>query len=185
KKNTHLIWIDCEMTGLDTEVDRLIEIAVIVTDKDLNVIAEGTPIAIHQDDALLNAMDEWNTKTHGNSGLVKRVKQSQYDEQKAEAEILKFLQQYLLPHKSPMCGNSIHQDRRFLKKWMPNLEKFFHYRNLDVSTIKELARRWAPEILVGMKKEAKHTAISDIQDSIDELKHYRQHFFTFAHKESL
>ena len=173
----NLIWIDLEMTGLDTMNDAIIEIATIVTDKDLNVLAEGPMIAIHQSDTVLAGMDEWNTNQHGKSGLTERVRQSDYDEARAEAETLAFLSRYVPERASPMCGNSICQDRRFLARCMPTLEAFFHYRNLDVSTIKELARRWAPEVASGFSKESSHLALDDIRDSIDELKHYREQFF--------
>lgn len=174
KKN--LIWIDLEMTGLNTEVDSIIEIATIVTDSQLNVVAEGPVFAIHQSDEVLEGMDEWNTKQHNKSGLVARVKASMVDEAEAEAQTLAFLKIHVSPNKSPMCGNSICQDRRFLHRHMPSLENYFHYRNLDVSTLKELARRWAPKIYDGFKKDTKHLALDDIKDSIEELKHYREHF---------
>ncbi len=171
-----LIWIDCEMTGLSPETDRLLEIATIVTDPDLNVLAEGPVIAVHQSDATLAAMDEWNTRTHGQSGLISRVRESGYDEAAAEAATIEFLSRWVKPGASPMCGNSIGQDRRFLARYMPALEKFFHYRNLDVSTLKELARRWAPEVLAGIVKGNSHQALDDVRDSIRELAHYRTHF---------
>lgn len=176
-KNLHLIWIDLEMTGLDPERDRIIEIATIVTDGDLNIIAEGPVLAVHQSDELLLKMDDWCTKQHGSSGLTERVQQSNITEQEAEAQTIAFLQNHIIPGKSPMCGNSICQDRRFLYRYMPQLEKCFHYRNLDVSTIKELARRWSPSVMKGLKKDSKHLALSDILDSIAELKHYRELFF--------
>ncbi|MCZ6911574.1 MAG: oligoribonuclease [Proteobacteria bacterium] len=172
----NLIWIDLEMTGLMPDSDRIIEIATVVTDKELNVIAEGPVFAIHQDDDLLDSMDDWNTKQHGKSGLTQRARESKVDEAKAERETIAFLQQHVLASKSPMCGNSICQDRRFLARCMPELEKFFHYRNLDVSSLKELAVRWAPKILESVEKESSHLALADIYDSINELKHYRQHF---------
>ncbi len=172
----NLIWIDLEMTGLMPESDRIIEIATVVTDKELNVIAEGPVFAIHQDDDLLDGMDDWNTRQHSKSGLTQRVRESKIREAMAERETIAFLQQHVLPSKSPMCGNSICQDRRFLARCMPDLEKFFHYRNLDVSTLKELVVRWAPKILETVEKESSHLALSDIYDSINELKHYRQHF---------
>ena len=171
-----LIWIDCEMTGLSPETDRLLEIATIVTDPDLNVLAEGPVIAVHQSDATLAAMDEWNTRTHGQSGLISRVRESGYDEAAAEAATIEFLSRWVKPGASPMCGNSIGQDRRFLARYMPALEKFFHYRNLDVSTLKELARRWAPAVLAGIVKGNSHQALDDVRDSIRELAHYRTHF---------
>lgn len=175
--NTHLIWIDLEMTGLDTFNDQIIEIATIVTDKELNVLAEGPVLAIHQPDEILAGMDEWNQKQHGGSGLIKRVKESTVTEAQAEAETIAFLSQYLEAGKSPMCGNSICQDRRFLARCMPELETFFHYRNLDVSTLKELGKRWNPDAVSSFKKGATHLALDDVRDSIAELKHYREHLF--------
>lgn len=172
-----LVWIDLEMTGLDPEKERIIEIASIVTDAELNIVAEGPVIAVHQPDSLLDAMDEWCTRTHGESGLIRRVRESRTDETAAEQQTLAFLKQYVEPGQSPLCGNSIGQDRRFLVRYMPQLEAFFHYRNLDVSTIKELARRWRPDILAGVKKKGSHLALDDIRDSINELRHYREHFF--------
>ncbi|AOY87034.1 oligoribonuclease [Marinobacter salinus] len=172
-----LVWIDLEMTGLDPEKERIIEMATIITDSELNVVAEGPVIAVHQSNSLLDAMDEWCTNTHGASGLTKRVKESTVDEAGAEQQTLEFLQKHLEPGKSPLCGNSIGQDRRFLVKYMPKLEGFFHYRNLDVSTIKELARRWRPDVLAGVKKQGSHLALDDIRDSINELRHYRDTFF--------
>ena len=171
----NLIWIDLEMTGLSPVTDRIIEIAVVVTDALVTRRVEGPVLAVHQSDAVLDAMDAWNKGTHGKSGLIDRVKASALDEAAAEAQVLAFLQQYLPAGKSPMCGNSICQDRRFLAKDMPGLEAFFHYRNLDVSTLKELARRWRPELMAGFKKAQSHTALADIHESIDELLHYRQH----------
>ena len=175
-KRNNLIWIDLEMTGLSPENDRIIEIATIVTDAELNVLAEGPVLAVHQSDALLDGMDEWNTEHHNNSGLVARVKESRISEMQAQAQTLDFLKEYVEAGMSPMCGNSICQDRRFLANYMPELEAFFHYRNLDVSTLKELARRWKPEILDGFKKENKHLALDDIRESIAELQYYREHF---------
>lgn len=172
-----LVWIDLEMTGLDPERERIIEMATLVTDSDLKLVAEGPVIAVHQPDSLLDAMDEWCTRTHGESGLTQRVRESRITEAEAERQTLEFLKQYLEPGQSPLCGNSIGQDRRFLVKYMPELEAFFHYRNLDVSTIKELARRWRPEVLKGVKKKSSHLALDDIRDSIEELRHYRAHFF--------
>ena len=172
----NLIWIDLEMTGLDPARDHIIEIATIVTNSDLEILAEGPVIAIHQSDAVLGAMDEWNTRQHGQSGLTERVRQSRFDEQEAERLTLEFLERLVPAGKSPMCGNSICQDRRFLARWMPRLEAYFHYRNLDVSTIKELARRWAPSIYDGLQKESRHLALDDIRDSIEELRYYRRHF---------
>ena len=172
----NLVWIDLEMTGLDTLNDRIIEIAVVVTDPQISVRIEGPVIAIHQSDAVLDAMDTWNTGTHGRSGLTARVKASTIDEAGAQAAVIEFLQRHVPNGKSPMCGNSICQDRRFLARHMPELEAFFHYRNLDVSTLKELARRWKPAVLEAFKKAQAHTALADINESIDELLHYRKHF---------
>jgi oligoribonuclease len=173
----NLIWIDLEMTGLDPEKERIIEIATIVTDPQLNILAEGPVFAIHQSDELLNAMDGWNTKQHNSSGLVTRVKASTVTEADAEAKTLEFLKQYVPAGKSPMCGNSVHQDRRFLLRYMPKLESFFHYRLVDVSTLKELAIRWAPQVSSGLAKESKHLALDDIRESIEELKYYRENLF--------
>lgn len=173
----NLIWIDLEMTGLDTDADTIIEIATLVTDKDLKVLAEGPAIAIHQPDARLDAMDDWNRRQHRQSGLVDRIRASNYRLCDAEIETLQFLRQWVEPGKSPMCGNSICQDRRFLAREMPELEMFFHYRNLDVSTVKEIARRWRPELLKGFHKKASHLAMDDIHDSIAELRYYRESFF--------
>ena len=172
----NLVWVDMEMTGLDPDTDRIIEIAVIVTDAQLNVVAEGPVFAIHQSDATLDKMDAWNKGTHGKSGLIDRVKASTVDEAQAEEQLIAFLKQYVPANKSPMCGNSICQDRRFMARGMPKLEAFFHYRNLDVSTLKELCRRWKPELASGFKKHQKHTALADITESIEELKYYREHF---------
>ena len=171
----NLIWIDLEMTGLVPETDRIIEIAVVVTDPMLTVRVEGPVFAVHQTDGVLAGMDAWNTGTHGRSGLTERVRQSPVDEAAAEAQVIAFLKQYVPKGKSPMCGNSICQDRRFLARTMPGLEAFFHYRNLDVSTLKELARRWKPAAMNGFKKAQAHTALADIHESIDELIHYRTH----------
>ena len=171
----NLVWIDLEMTGLVPERDRIIEIAVVVTDPQLGIRVEGPVFAVHQSDAALDAMDAWNKGTHGRSGLIDRVKASTVDEAAAEVAVIDFLKQYVPRGKSPMCGNSICQDRRFLALTMPTLEAFFHYRNLDVSTLKELARRWAPGVLDSFKKAQAHTALADIHESIDELLHYRQH----------
>lgn len=180
KNNYNLIWIDLEMTGLDPEENRIIEIATVVTDPQLNVLAEGPVIAVSQPKALLDGMDSWNTRQHGQSGLVNRVLASTINEAEAEQQTIKFLKQFVEKGKSPMCGNSICQDRRFLYKYMPELAAFFHYRNLDVSTLKELAIRWKPELLNGFKKESKHLALDDIKDSIAELSHYRQHFINLS-----
>jgi oligoribonuclease len=171
----NLIWIDLEMTGLLPETDRIIEVAVVVTDPLLAVRVEGPVFAVHQSDAVLDGMDAWNTGTHGRSGLTDRVRASTVDEASAEAQVIRFLQRYVPKGKSPMCGNSICQDRRFLARTMPALEAFFHYRNLDVSTLKELAKRWKPSALEGFKKAQAHTALADIHESIDELIHYRTH----------
>ena len=172
----NLIWIDLEMTGLLPEQDLIIEVAVVVTDAHLNVRVEGPVFAVHQSDVVLDGMDSWNRGTHGRSGLTERVRASTFDEAAAEAQVIAFLKQYVPKGKSPMCGNSICQDRRFLARTMPALEAFFHYRNLDVSTLKELARRWKPAVMDGFKKAQAHTALADIHESIDELVHYRQHF---------
>jgi oligoribonuclease len=169
----HLIWIDLEMTGLDTDNDSILEIATLVTDKQLNILAEGPELAIVHPVSRLEAMDEWNRNQHGKSGLWKRVVESNVTLAEAEASTLAFLAHWVPAGRSPMCGNSICQDRRFLHRLMPRLERYFHYRNLDVSTVKELARRWAPEVLAGVAKDARHTALSDVHDSIAELRHYR------------
>lgn len=176
KSKKNLIWIDLEMTGLDTNNDAIIEIATIVTDGDLNVLAEGPIIAIHQPDAALEAMDNWNTRQHGGSGLTERVRKSTINEAQAEQQTLEFLKEYVPAGVSPMCGNSICQDRRFMARIMPELEAFFHYRNLDVSSLKELARRWAPKVEKSFKKKSSHLAMDDVKDSIRELQHYREHF---------
>ncbi|WP_341707872.1 oligoribonuclease [Halopseudomonas sp.] len=175
----NLIWIDLEMTGLDPDSDVIIEIATIVTDSELNVLAEGPSLAIKQPDALLDGMDEWNTRQHGQSGLTQRVRDSKISLADAEQQTIEFLATWVPAGKSPMCGNSICQDRRFLYRGMPELEKYFHYRNLDVSTLKELAARWAPEVKNGFKKQSSHLAMDDIRDSIAELQHYREHFIKF------
>ena len=177
KSNDNLIWIDLEMTGLDPQRHRIIEIATIVTDKNLNTLAQGPVLAIHQPDAELDAMDEWCTRTHTGSGLVQRVQSSKVSERDAEQQTLAFLAGFVDKGQSPICGNSIGQDRRFLNRYMPELESYFHYRNLDVSTLKELARRWAPDLLAGITKQSRHLALDDIRDSIDELRYYRTHLF--------
>jgi oligoribonuclease len=169
----HLVWIDLEMTGLDPDSDRIIEVATIVTNRDLDVLAEGPVLAIHQPDEVLERMDAWNRTTHGESGLLARVRSSTVTEQEAEQATLAFLSRHVGRGSSPMCGNSICQDRRFLARRMPELERFFHYRNLDVSTLKELARRWAPPVLAGFTKKSTHLALEDIRDSIAELRYYR------------
>jgi len=172
----NLVWVDMEMTGLDPDNDRIIEVAAVVTDADLNIIAEGPVFAIHQSDETLDKMDNWNKGTHGKSGLIDRVRASTVSEAQAELELIAFLKRYVPANKSPMCGNSICQDRRFMARGMPKLEAFFHYRNLDVSTLKELCRRWKPELASGFKKHQKHTALADIVESIEELRYYREHF---------
>jgi oligoribonuclease len=172
----NLVWIDLEMTGLLPDSDRIIEIAVVVTDPQLTQRVEGPVFAVHQSDAVLDGMDAWNKGTHGRSGLTERVKASSVDEAAVEAQVIDFLRRYVPKNASPMCGNSICQDRRFLARTMPTLEAYFHYRNLDVSTLKELARRWKPDILAGFKKAQAHTALADIHESIDELAYYREHF---------
>lgn len=175
-RKDNLIWVDLEMTGLDPEKERIIEIATIVTDSELNTLAVGPVIAVHQDDQLLDSMDEWCTRTHTESGLVKRIRESKISEAEAEQTVIRFLREHVDAGCSPMCGNSIGQDRRFLVRYMPELEGFFHYRNLDVSTLKELARRWKPEILAGFSKKNTHLALDDIKESIAELRYYREHF---------
>ncbi|MFW5451868.1 MAG: oligoribonuclease [Methylophagaceae bacterium] len=176
KNKKNLIWIDLEMTGLDTNTDAIIEIATIVTDADLNVLAEGPMLAIYQPDSALDAMDDWNTRQHGGSGLTERVRNSTLNEADAEQQTIEFLKEYVPAGVSPMCGNSICQDRRFMARIMPELEAYFHYRNLDVSTLKELARRWAPKVEKSFKKNSSHLAMDDVKDSIRELKHYRELF---------
>jgi len=172
----NLIWLDMEMSGLFPDTDRILELAVVVTDANLNVLGESPVIVVHQSDAVLDGMDAWNKGTHGRSGLIDKVKASTVDEAAAMAQMIAFLQQYVPAGKSPMCGNSICQDRRFMPRYMPDLESYFHYRNLDVSTFKELARRWKPSVYSGFKKASKHEALADIYESIDELKYYREHF---------
>ncbi len=172
----NLVWIDMEMTGLDPDNNKIIEVAAIVTDAELNILAEGPVFAIHQSDEVLDGMDAWNKGTHGRSGLIDRVRASTVTEDEAATQMIGFLRQYVPAGKSPMCGNSICQDRRFMARHMPTLEEFFHYRNLDVSTLKELCRRWKPELIAGFKKHQLHTALADIRESVEELRYYREHF---------
>jgi oligoribonuclease len=174
--SNNLIWIDMEMSGLSPENDRIIEVALVVTDAHLNFVAEAPVLVVFQPDTVIDAMDNWNTSTHTRSGLIEKVRSSTLSEAEVEAAMVAFLQAHIPPGISPMCGNSICQDRRFLGKWMPRLEGYFHYRNLDVSTLKELAKRWKPEALAGLVKQSRHEALSDIYDSIAEMKHYREHF---------
>jgi len=176
KSDQNLVWLDCEMTGLEPELERIIEIAVIVTGPMLEPRIEGPVLVIHQSNDQLDKMDKWNKGTHGKSGLIDKVKASTVSEADAEAQLIAFLSQYVPKKGSPMCGNSIGQDRRFLARYMPRLEAFFHYRNLDVSTLKELSKRWRPEVYSSFKKQQRHTALADAHESIDELEHYRQHF---------
>ena len=171
-----LVWLDMEMTGLDPEKERIIEVAVVITEPDLTVVAEGPVLVVHQPDSLLDAMDSWNKSTHGKSGLVDRVKASVLNESAVEDQLIAFMAQYVPAGKSPLCGNTVSQDRRFMFNYMPKLEQFFNYRTIDVSTLKELARRWKPELLKGFEKHSKHEALADIYESIDELKYYREHF---------
>ena len=171
-----LIWLDMEMSGLDPDRDRIIEIAIVLTNDKLETIAEAPVIVVHQPDTVLDAMDDWNKSTHGKSGLIERVRASQVSEAEAEARMIEFLQEWVPARSSPMCGNSVCQDRRFLARWMPKFEAWFHYRNLDVSTLKELAKRWRPEVYAGVKKVGAHTALADIQESIAEMRHYRDTF---------
>ncbi len=175
KDSQNLIWIDLEMTGLDPDADYIIEIATVVTDKNLNVLAEGPVLAVHQADSVMQGMDDWNQTHHGQSGLIKRVAESRINEMEAQRQTIDFLEQWVPKNKSPMCGNSICQDRRFLYRGMPQLEDWFHYRNLDVSTLKELAVRWAPDVYKGFTKKGAHKAMDDIMESINELKYYREH----------
>lgn len=172
----NLIWLDMEMTGLNPDNDRIIEVAIVITDAQLQTVAESPALVVHQPDSILSAMDEWNKSTHGRSGLIEKVKVSQLDEAVVEAQMLAFVAQHVPANTSPMCGNSICQDRRFLARWMPKLEQYFHYRNLDVSTLKELAKRWKPEIMSGISKHGKHEALADIYESIEEMKYYRANF---------
>jgi oligoribonuclease len=178
--DNHLVWIDMEMSGLYPDSDRILEIAVVVTDSALRTVAEGPIVVVHQSDEVLDGMDSWNKATHGRSGLIEKVRASQLDDPGAERAVLEFLARWQRPGKSPMCGNSICQDRRFLARWMPTLEAFFHYRNLDVSTLKELAKRWNPEVHRSFEKKSKHEALADVYESIDELRHYREHFLKSA-----
>ena len=174
--STYLIWIDMEMSGLKPDSDRILEVAMVITDQNLNVVAEGPVRAVHQSDALLDAMDSWNRATHARSGLTERVRASMLTETQVEVEMVAFLKQHLPAGVSPMCGNSICQDRRFLARYMPDLEGYFHYRNLDVSTLKELARRWKPDVAAGLAKHGKHEALADVYESIEELRYYREKF---------
>jgi oligoribonuclease len=176
QNQNYLIWLDMEMTGLVPETDRVIEIAMVITDNDLNTVAEAPTLVVHQPDIILDAMDNWNKSTHGKSGLIDRIKLSTLDEAQVEEQCLAFLKEHVPVRTSPMCGNSICQDRRFMARWMPKLEEYFHYRNLDVSTLKELAKRWKPEVAQGIKKHGKHEALADIYESIEEMKHYRDNF---------
>ncbi len=177
---THLLWLDMEMTGLSPDTDRIIELAIVVTDAELNTVAEGPVLVVHQPEAVMDAMDSWNKGTHGKSGLIDRVKASQLNEAEVEAQMLEFVKQHVPARTSPMCGNSICQDRRFMARYMPQLEAFFHYRNLDVSTLKELAKRWQPGLAEAFKKSNRHEALADIYESIDEMKYYREHFIRTA-----
>ena len=180
KSDQNLIWLDCEMTGLDPEVDRIIEIAVVVTGPALESRTEGPVLIIHQSQEQLDKMDAWNKGTHGKSGLIEKVKVSTVNEEEAQTRLISFLGEYVPKKSSPMCGNSIGQDRRFLVRYMPKLEAFFHYRNLDVSTLKELSKRWAPEVYASFKKQQRHTALADVHESIDELEYYREHFLNLV-----
>ncbi len=175
----HLVWLDMEMTGLSPETDRIIELAMVVTNNQLDIVAQSPVLVVHQPDHVLDAMDDWNKNTHGKSGLISKVKASVLNEADAELQMLEFLKEWVPANKSPMCGNSICQDRRFMARYMPTLEAYFHYRNLDVSTLKELAKRWRPEVAKGVVKRGKHEALADIIESIEELKHYREHFIRF------
>jgi oligoribonuclease len=176
QNQNYLIWLDMEMTGLVPETDRIIEVAMVITDNELNTIAEAPTLVVHQSDSVLDAMDDWNKNTHGKSGLIEKVKASTLSEAQVEEQFLAFIAEYVPKRTSPMCGNSICQDRRFMARYMPKLEDYFHYRNLDVSTLKELAKRWKPDMAKGVKKHGKHEALADIYESIEELKHYREHF---------
>lgn len=172
----NLIWVDMEMSGLNPDSDRIIEVAVVITNSQLETVAEGPVLVVHQEDAVLDGMDAWNKSTHGKSGLIDKVKASVLTEAEAENQLIEFLSQYVPSRISPMCGNSICQDRRFMARWMPKLEAYFHYRNLDVSTLKELCKRWKPDVAKGFAKQGKHTALADIYESIEEMKYYREHF---------
>jgi oligoribonuclease len=176
--DNRLLWVDMEMSGLSPDTDRVLELAMVVTDSDLTVLAEGPVIAVHQDDSVLERMDAWNRSTHARSGLTQRVRESRIDEAAAEARMLEWAARHVAPGRSPMCGNSICQDRRFMARWMPRLEAFFHYRNLDVSTLKELARRWRPPVYRSFEKKSRHEALADIYESIAELRHYRTHWLS-------
>jgi len=176
QNQNNLVWIDMEMTGLSPDTDRIIEVALVVTDGNLEMVEEAPVLVVHQPDSVLDGMDKWNTSTHGKSGLIDKVKASALDEATVQAQMLEFLKQHVPARTSPMCGNSICQDRRFMARWMPQLEDYFHYRNLDVSTLKELARRWKPDVANGIKKHGKHEALADIYESIAEMKHYRDNF---------
>ncbi|MGQ9724009.1 MAG: oligoribonuclease [Tepidimonas sp.] len=180
KSDQNLVWIDCEMSGLDPDAERLLEVAVVVTGPHLHPRIEGPVLVIHQSDAVLDAMDAWNKGTHGRSGLIDKVKASTLTEAQAEQQLLDFIGRYVPKGASPMCGNSVGQDRRFLLRYMPKLEAYFHYRNLDVSTLKELARRWRPDVYGAFKKQQRHTALADVHESIDELAHYREHFLRMS-----
>ena len=174
--SSNLIWVDMEMSGLDPEVERVLEVAIVITDTDLNTVAEGPVLVVHQSNALLDAMDSWNKSTHAKSGLIDRVKASVWTEADVDKQLVEFLRQQVPAGVSPLCGNSVHQDRRFMVRYLPQFEAYFHYRNLDVSTLKELMRRWKPELAAGMVKHGKHEALADIYESIEELKYYREHF---------
>jgi len=176
QNQNYLIWLDMEMTGLVPDTDRIIEVAMVITDGNLDTVAESPVVVVHQADSVLDGMDNWNKSTHGKSGLIDKVKASTLDEATAQSQLLEFVQEYVPIRTSPMCGNSICQDRRFMARWMPELEAYFHYRNLDVSTLKELAKRWKPEVASGIKKHGKHEALADIYESIEEMRHYRDNF---------
>jgi oligoribonuclease len=180
QNNTHLVWVDMEMSGLNPDTDVVLEVALVVTDKDLNLVEEGPVLVVHQSDAVLDGMDSWNKGTHGKSGLIDKVKASTLSEVDVALKMVEFMKQHVAERTSPMCGNSICQDRRFMARHLPDLEAYFHYRNLDVSTLKELAARWRPELKDGFKKANSHTALADIQESIEELKYYREHFIKLA-----